>query len=75
MSWRTGSKLFTEIFPVIQRNVSDREERIEFLGELLQLFVNNDMDPYDVEDIHPDIRAALRNIDIEISEPERYPEG
>ncbi|MBV9852569.1 MAG: hypothetical protein JO250_23130 [Armatimonadetes bacterium] len=72
MSWRTGSKLFIEIWPLIQANIPDREERIEFTGELLEVFTRGDMDPWDVEDVHPDIRAAMRQVGIEITEPERY---
>jgi hypothetical protein len=40
----------------------------------LKLFVENDMDPYDVEDVHPDIRAAMRLAGIQIAEPERWPD-
>ena len=72
MSWRTGSKLFIEIWPAIQANIPNREHRIEFTGRLLQLFVDDDMDPFDVEDLHPDVRAAMRRSEIEISEPGRY---
>jgi hypothetical protein len=61
-----------EIWPAIQENIPDREHRIEFTGRLLQLFIDDDMDPYDVEDLHPDIRAAMRRSDIELAEPERY---
>ena len=50
----------------------DRETRIDFTGRLLELFVHDDMDPFDVEDVHPDIRAAMRRVDIELQEPERY---
>ena len=72
MSWRSGSKLFSEIWPAIQSNIPDRQHRIEFTGKLLMLFVRNDMDTYDVEDIHPDIRAAMRYAGFEIAEPESY---
>ncbi len=72
MSWRTGSKLFIEIFPLVLANIPDQEERVEFLGDLLQVFMKGDMDTYDVEDVHPDIRAAMRAIGAEIAEPERY---
>jgi len=72
MSWRSGSKLFIEIWPLIQSNIADREHRVEFTAELLTLFVRDDMDPYDVEDVHPDIRAAMRHARIEIAEPDRY---
>ncbi len=72
MSWRTGSKLFIEIWPLIQSNIPDREERVEFTGELLRVFVNEDMDTYDVEDVHPDVRAAIRHAGMKVCEPSRY---
>jgi hypothetical protein len=72
MSWRTGSKLFLEIWPLIQANIPERDDRIDFTGRLLQVFVREDMDPYDVEDVHPEIRAAMRRVGIELTEPGRY---
>jgi hypothetical protein len=72
MSWRTGGKLFTEIWPAIQANISDQNERIELTGELLKLFIALDMDPWDVEDIHADVRSAMRKIGVRVREPERY---
>jgi hypothetical protein len=72
MSWRTGSKLFLEIWPAIKANIRDREERIEFTARLLKVFTADDMDPWDVEDVDSDIRAAMRRAGIEISEPSRY---
>lgn len=72
MSWRSGSRLFIEIWPSIQSNIKDREHRIEFTSALLSLFVRDDMDPFDVEDIHPEVRAAMRMSGIAISEPDRY---
>ncbi len=72
MSWRTGSKLFIEMWPLIQANIQDREERIEFTGELLQVFARQDMDTWEVEDVHPDIRAAMRHVGIDIAEPDKY---
>ena len=72
MSWRAGSKLFAEMWPLIQQNIPEREHRIEFTGTLLERMVGDDMDPVDVEDIHPDVRAAMRQVGIEITEPDRY---
>jgi hypothetical protein len=72
MSWRRGSQLFTEMWPLIQANIPDREHRIDFTARLLKLFEEDDMDTWDVEDLHPDVRAALRRAGIEIAEPERY---
>ena len=72
MSWRGGSKLFAEMWPLIQANIPNNEHRIEFTASLLTLMAENDMDPYDIEDIHPDVRAAMRAAGIAISEPDRY---
>jgi hypothetical protein len=72
MSWRAGSKLFVEIWPQIEANIHDREHRIDFTSKLLTLMVQEDMDQYDIEDIHPDVRAAMRAAGIAISEPDRY---
>ena len=72
MSWRSGSKLFAEMWPLIQANIPDREHRIQFTGYLLERMVDDDMDPFEVEDIHPDVRAAMRQVGIELAEPERY---
>jgi hypothetical protein len=72
MSWRTGGKLFAEIWPAIQANIPDQNERIELTGALLQLFIARDMDPWDVEDIHADVRSAMRKIGVRVREPERY---
>ena len=30
------------------------------------------MDPYDAEDVHPDVRAAMRRAGIEVVEPDLY---
>jgi len=71
MSWRTGSKLFAEMWPLIQSHIQDREHRIEFTASLLKQMVRDDMDPFDVEDIHPDVRVAMRQAGIEIRDPDR----
>ena len=72
MSWRSGSSMFLEFWPLIQRHLPERDDRIEFTADLLQLLVKNDMDTWDVEDVDADIRAAMRQSGIEIAEPERY---
>ena len=75
MSWRTGSKLFLELWPLVKANIADREERVRFTAERLRLFVNEDMDTWDVEDVDADIPAAIVQAGYEICEPERYPSG
>ncbi|MES2297269.1 MAG: hypothetical protein V4582_09515 [Pseudomonadota bacterium] len=72
MSWRTGSKIFLKIWPILQAHIEEEDERIEFTAELLKLFVACDMDAYDVEDVHPEIRSAMREAGIAIAEPDRY---
>jgi hypothetical protein len=72
MSWRAGSKLFTEMWPLIQAGIADRAHRIDFTARLLQMLVDDDMDPYDVEDVHADVRAALRKIGVELAQPELF---
>jgi hypothetical protein len=72
MSWRAGAKLFCEMWPLIEANIPNREHRIDFTARLLKLFEDDDMDIYDVEDLHPDVRAAMRHAGIEIAEPDRY---
>jgi len=64
--------MFIEMWPLIQSNIPDREHRISFTSRLLELLVEDDMDPFDIEDTHPDVRAAMRLVDLEIAEPERY---
>lgn len=72
MSWRSGSSLFIEIWPAIQKHIPEDDERIEFTAALVKVFVREDMDTYDIEDVHPDIRAAMRLAGYKIHEPERY---
>ena len=64
--------LFVEMWPLIQSHIKDREHRIKFTAHLLKQMIRDDMDPFDVEDIHQDVRAAMHMVGIEISEPERY---
>jgi hypothetical protein len=59
MSWRSGGMLLADIWPAIESRIPDRAQRIEFTSQLLGVFVNWDVDLYDVQDIHPDIQAAI----------------
>ncbi|MCE2028692.1 hypothetical protein [Sessilibacter corallicola] len=72
MSWRTGSAIFLEFWPILQSKIRDKDELIDFTSKLLKLFVEGDMDTWDIEDVHPDIRSAMKLAGMEISEPERY---
>jgi hypothetical protein len=72
MSWPAGSKLFIEMWPLIQAGITDRTHRIDFTARLLQVLIDDDMDPYDVEDVHADVRAALRKIGVELAQSELF---
>jgi len=72
MSWRAGSKLFSEMWPLLLTHIPDRSHRIDFTARLLQLLIDDDMDAYDVEDVHADVRAALRRLGVELAQPELF---
>jgi hypothetical protein len=72
MSWPAGSKLFVEMWPLIQATITDRTHRVDFTARLLQVLIDDDMDPYDVEDVHADVRAALRKIGVELAQSELF---
>jgi len=72
MSWRAGSKLFVDMWPLIQAGITDRAHRVDFTARLLQLLIDDDMDPYEVEDVHADVRAALRKLGVELAQPELF---
>jgi hypothetical protein len=59
MSWRTGARLFAEIWPAVEARVTDRRIRQQFLGELLALFLKWDTDPEDLADIDGEVQEAL----------------
>lgn len=65
MSWRAGAELFAEVWPLIQARLRDRRVRREFTAGLLRLLVEHDVDPADVADVHPEVRAALTAIGVE----------
>ncbi len=66
------SRIFLEIWPILQKHIEEEDERIEFTAALLKLFTERDMDTYDVEDVHAEIRAAMKEAGIELAEPEEY---
>ena len=72
MSWRAGSKLLADMWPLIQTGIPDHRHRIDFTARLLQLLIDDDMDPYDVEDVHADIRSAMRKLGLDLAQPELF---
>jgi hypothetical protein len=59
MSWRAGARLFRDIWPLIQVHVPEKEFRAEFTRDLLDFFLQCDMDGADPRRIHPEINKAL----------------
>lgn len=62
MSWRTGAKMFREMWPIMEKHLANDDEqwRVEFLAELLGVFLACDVDSLDLERIHPEIDRALK---------------
>jgi hypothetical protein len=46
MSWRRGSELFVQMWPLIEKAIPDRDHRIDFTARLLEIFETDDMDPW-----------------------------
>lgn len=65
MSWRSGSELFCEMWPLIQARIRDKQRRREFTAGLLRHLIEHDVDPEDVADVHPEVRAALAAAGVE----------
>lgn len=59
MSWRAGANMFREIWPPIQRHMPDDDVRADFVRDLIEFFLNCDMDATDIRGIHPEIDKAL----------------
>jgi hypothetical protein len=59
MSWRQGATLFREMWPLIEKHIPEREYRFEFVMELLEYFMDCDMDGNDLLGFHPEIDEVL----------------
>jgi hypothetical protein len=64
LSWRAGAELFRDIWPLIQTHVPDDEFRAELLRDLLEYFMDCDMDGVDLRRVHPEIDRALDLLDV-----------
>jgi hypothetical protein len=62
MSWRTGSELFGEMWPLIHGKVKPAGLRKEFVRDILAVFLEYDVDPYDLEDVHAEVAGALQQL-------------
>ena len=72
MAWTAGSKLFAEMWPLLQTHIPVRAHRIDFTARLLQLLIDDQMDPYAVEDVHADVRSAMRKLGLDLAQPELF---
>jgi hypothetical protein len=60
MAWRTGARLYHEIWPLVLARVEAGEFRDEFVRDLLTLFLDRDVDPADLVGLHPEVDRALQ---------------
>ena len=63
MAWRAGAKLFREIWPLILKYEPEGNFRREFTTDLLDLFLGCDVDPSDLQGLHPQVDQALKVIE------------
>lgn len=68
MARRAGAKLFREIWPLILKYELERSFRLEFTTDLLNLFLGCDVDPSDLQGLHPEVDQALEIIENRSSE-------
>lgn len=59
MSWKKGSSLFLEIWPLVKKHIPDESFRSEFTSKLVELFATSDMDPLDLTEVDPELDELL----------------
>ncbi len=64
MSWRSGARLFIDMWPLIQRHVPQEDIRSDFVRDLIDFFQGWDMDGTDLRGIHPEVDKALDDLDV-----------
>lgn len=62
MAWRTGAELFCEMWPLIAARVKPDDFRREFVDHLLSYFLECDVDPTDLQGLHPEVDQALERL-------------
>jgi hypothetical protein len=65
VSWRTGAKLFREMWPLIQARIPEDDFRAEFMRDLIKFFMDCDMDGTDLRRVHPEIDTALDELGVD----------
>jgi hypothetical protein len=66
MSWRAGGKLFWDIWPQVREALPDREGRMDFARPLIELFLNNDVDPCEMRGGDPEVDELMDELDREV---------
>jgi len=53
--------MFREMWPIMEKHLANDDEqwRVEFLAAVLTVFLDCDVDPNDLERLHPEIDRAL----------------
>jgi hypothetical protein len=64
VSWRAGARLFRDLWPLIQAHVPETDFREEFVRDLLDFFMDCDMDGTDLRRAHPEIDKALDELGV-----------
>jgi hypothetical protein len=64
VAWRAGARLFRDIWPLIQARVPEDEFRVEFVWDLLRVFMDCDMEGTDLRHFHPEIDKALDELGV-----------
>ncbi len=59
MSWRSGTNLFIEMWPLIKENLNDESQREAFTKKLVELFEENDIDRFDLEGVDDELDRIL----------------
>jgi hypothetical protein len=44
VSWKTGERIFIEIWPILENHIQDKNELSRFTTEMIELFIKNDID-------------------------------
>ena len=66
MSWRTGSRLFWDFWPKVKAGIPDEDHRATFARDLVNLFLDNDVDPCEMVGGDPEIDHIMAEIDLEL---------
>ena len=66
MSWRTGAKLFWELWPKIEANIPDSKQRAEFTRDMLKLLLKHDVAADDLRGQEEEVDRLMDEVDPEL---------